>query len=103
MYLSNFFKREKYKPGDLGFTIQGDDTPWLAEVLQVDRGGYKARLIKLFVDDTGRYSIDEISSGTYGYVPRNQMQNLRFRNMNFKSLAEWQKREERQRGKIIPE
>jgi hypothetical protein len=88
----NITRKDEYKPGDLGFTTQEDSTPWLVEVLKVHSWGYESRLTRMQLSkETGRHSVDCNSSGTYGSVPKEKMQRFRLENIDFESVAGWQR------------
>ena len=89
-------RKREYQVGDLAITYgrgQDSDRADLVEVLKVHKWGYSARLTGMERDPaTGRFKIRNTRyQGTYGGVPRKQMSKFRLEDIDFESLAEWQK------------
>ena len=96
----NFHFTDDYKPGDIGFTIQGDNSAWLVEVLEKSKSSkHYSRLTRMTLNpETNRYSL-ECSIGTYSFIPRKEIQKLRLDNVDFSSLASWQNYVDNKRDK----
>lgn len=96
--------RRDYEVGDLAVTHDRNGRSWLVEVLGRNKIGYNARLTMMTLNkETGKYSVERhvkgTFGGTYGGVSHDQMRKIRPEEIDFQSLADWQKYVETEREK----
>ena len=93
-------KTREYAIGDLMVAENDDGTRWLAEVLEVHNSWYRARMTPLKMDEqTGKYHVSSPDFGTFSGVQNNQIRKFRLDEIDFQSLAEWQKYVEKDRAR----